>query len=167
VPREPVATEPQATFPRRARVESADGRRWDVVTSAGGTEVSCPGGVVAGAQVQDDDERVVVAFWTSPALPREVRARLVGLTFAHPAIRPRRPVLLCVPAGDSEVLVHARGRLDEPRSHLAGATCLIEGRAGIGREDLPGGDLQPRPAGPARVSVDADRNHTRKSGGPP
>jgi hypothetical protein len=118
---------PLGTFPRRVSVRSADGRRWDVQTSARETVATSPGGTVAGATIQDRDERVVIQFWTSPALPRELRAQLVEATFAHPAIRGRRPVLLSVPVGDSEVLVGARNRLEDPCSRVAGSTCLIEG----------------------------------------
>lgn len=128
-PRREVA-EPLGTFPRRIPVRSADGRRWDVVSCARETVATTASGTVAGATIEDAGDRVVVAFWTSPALPHELRAQLVETTFAHPAIRGQRPVLLSIPVNDSEVLVEARHHLDGARSRVAGSTCLVEGRVG-------------------------------------
>jgi hypothetical protein len=99
-----------------------------VLTSAAGVAVTTTGGLVAEARVIDQGQRVVLEFWTSsPGLPHELRTELVGRAFAHPALRLRRPVLICAPTGDSEVLTAVRRHVTLTRSHVAGATCLIEG----------------------------------------
>lgn len=120
--------EPLGTFPRRIAMRSTDGRHWQVLSCARRTVATTTHGAVAGATIDDAGDRVVVEFWSSPALPHELRALLVDTTFAHPAISGQRPVLLCVPVNDSEVLTEARNHLDDPHSHVAGSTCLIEGR---------------------------------------
>ena len=107
-----------------------ESRAWDVRPSPSGAVVTTSGRPLAEGRVEDAGDRVVVHFWTSPGLPPQLRVRLVGLTFGHPALRPRRPVLVCVPAGDSEVLTEARAHLAGARSRIAGATCLVEGQLG-------------------------------------
>jgi hypothetical protein len=99
-----------------------------VLTSATGVAVTTPGGLVAGARIDAEGSRVVLEFWTSTTgLPQQLRSDLVGSAFGHPAVRPRRPVLVCAPTGDSEVLSAVRGHVTVTGSHVAGATCLIEG----------------------------------------
>jgi hypothetical protein len=54
--------------------------------------------------------------------------RLVGEAFAHPAVRPERPILVTLPRGDSAVLEQVHAHLHGARSRVAGVTCLVEGR---------------------------------------
>lgn len=123
--------EPVGTFPRRTRSRTAAGTRWEVLTSAGGVAVTTPGGLVAGARVETQGQRVVLEFWTSTAgLPQQLRRDLVGSAFGHPAVRPRTPVLVCAPTGDSEVLSAVRRHVAVTGSRVAGATCLVEGAVG-------------------------------------
>jgi hypothetical protein len=125
----PSQREPVGTFPRRVRGQSRQGHRWDVLTSAGGVTVTTPEGLVAEARVRDRERWVVLEFWTSsPALPLELRRQLVRHTFDHPAVRAGRRVLACTPTGDSEVLTAVRDHVVGASSHVAGSTCLVQGR---------------------------------------
>jgi len=86
-------------------------------------------GRLAEAQVAEEAERVVVDFWAdAPGLPTDIGARLVGQAFAHPAVRPHRPILVTLPRGESAVLQAVEAHLDQAHSHVAGVTCLVEGR---------------------------------------
>jgi hypothetical protein len=88
-------------------------------------------GTVAEAHVSEPDERVVVELWSgSPDLPPELTADLVARAFALPAIRPRRPVLVCLPRRDAALLEAAHRYVRAAWTRAAGTTCLIEGRIG-------------------------------------
>ncbi|WP_448628408.1 hypothetical protein [Geodermatophilus sp. URMC 64] len=124
-----VAPSPVATFPRRIRGEAPDGRPWELLTSRTGVSVVTDAGRLAEAQVAEEQERVVVDFWAdAPGLSADIGARLVGQAFAHPAVRAHRPILVTLPRGESSVLEHVQAHLDGARSHVAGVTCLVEGR---------------------------------------
>ena len=83
--------------------------------------------------------QVVVEFWVEgPGLPAELSAQLVTQAFGLPAVRPHRPVLVCVPRHDGAVLAEARRRVVNASTRAAGVTCLLEGRVA--------GDLTATPA---------------------
>jgi hypothetical protein len=116
-----------------------DALRWELLTQSAGTAVLTPAGTVAEAHVSERDDEVVVEFWTgATGLPDELRAQLVGQAFSHPAVTAGRPIVVCVPRGDSEVLALARRRVQGSRIHVAGVTCLIEGHVPDGRLPAPG-----------------------------
>jgi hypothetical protein len=81
--------------------------------------------------VSERDEQVVVEFWADgPDLPAELGIQLVSHAFSLPALRPHRPVLVCVPQYNGAVLAEARRRVDGAWTRTAGVTCLLEGRIG-------------------------------------
>jgi hypothetical protein len=123
-----VVADPLATFPRRIRERGDDGRPVELLTSRTGVAVVGEGGRLAEAQVAEEPDRVVVDIRPELfGLPADVVARLVEETFAHPAVRAERPVLVTLPRGESAVLEEVRAHLDGARSRVAGVTCLVEG----------------------------------------
>jgi hypothetical protein len=124
-----VAADPLATFPRRIRGHSGDGRSWELLTSRTGVAVVGETGPVAEAQVADEPDRVVVDIHAElVGVPVDVVSRLVGEAFAHPAVRAQRAILVTLPRGDSAVLEEVQAHLDGASSRVAGVTCLVEGR---------------------------------------
>ena len=124
-----VVADPLATFPRRIRGRSGDGRSWELLTSRTGVAVVGETGPFAEAQVAEETDRVVVDIHTETlGVPADIVSRLVGEAFAHPAVRAQRPILVTLPRGDSAVLHEVEGHVDGARSRVAGVTCLIEGR---------------------------------------
>jgi hypothetical protein len=106
---------------------------WQLLADDTSVVVVSSGGTVAEARVSEPDERVVVEFWVDPfGLPGEVTAQLVEHAFTRPAMRPRRPVLVCVPKRDGAVLAHAQRYVAAAAVRPAGVTCLIEGQVGAG-----------------------------------
>ena len=83
---------------------------------------------VAHVEVQDRGAVVGLVFWVDERLPRELRTRLTRTAFEHPALRSERPVSVAVPQRESEVLTEVRQHLANASSHVAGTTCLLEGR---------------------------------------
>ena len=130
-----------------------EGGGWDVRASPTGAVVTTAGRPLAEGRVEDAGDRVVVQFWTSSGLPQQLRVRLAAVTFRHPALRPRRSVLVCMPAGEAEVLTEARSHLTGSHSHLAGATCLLEGvvESGLLTDEAA---RRTRAAAPAVTAVD-------------
>ena len=121
----PLAT---AQLPR-PRVEHS----WQLLTDERSISVVWSNRTLAEARVSEPDERVVVEFWVDPSgLPVEATAQLVEQAFAHPAVRPRRPVVVCVPKRDGAVLAHAQRFVADAVVRPAGVTCLIEGRVSVG-----------------------------------
>jgi hypothetical protein len=116
-------------LPRSSAGLAADGRQWELVTDDTSVTAVLPtGGTVAEAHVSEAGERVVVEFWADPTdLPRELGEALVARTFSLPAVRPRRPVVVCVPQRQGAVLAQARRFVRDPRVRSAGVTCLLEG----------------------------------------
>src|SRR3954452_19946538 len=122
-------SDPMATFPRRIRGHSGDGRSWELLTSRTGVSVVGETGRLAEAQVAEETGRVVVDIRPELlGLPADLVTRLVGEAFAHPAARAQRPILVTLPRGDSAVLQEVEAHVDGALSRVAGVTCLVEGR---------------------------------------
>src|SRR4051795_7988233 len=118
-------TDPMATFPRRIRGHSGDGRSLELLTSRTGVAVVAETGRLAEVQVAEETDRVVVDIRTDLfALPDDVVPWLLAEAFAHPAVRAQRSVLVTLPRGDSAVLEEVQARLEGARSRVAGVTCL-------------------------------------------
>jgi hypothetical protein len=83
---------------------------------------------VAHVEVRDDATGVLLQFWTSEPLPHGLRSELTRRVFDHPALRSQRPISAALPHGESEVLQELRAHVVDARTHVAGATCLLEGR---------------------------------------
>ncbi|MGY1642288.1 hypothetical protein ACI782_14355 [Geodermatophilus sp. SYSU D00703] len=130
--------------PRRIPGGSPDGRRWELLVEPTGVTVVMSESAVAEAHVREPDGEVVVEFWVDgPDLPDPLSAQLAAQTFAHPAVRAHRRILVCVPRSDAVLLREARQRIEGARTRAAGTTCLVEGRVG----DRP---VVPRPRVPGR-----------------
>jgi hypothetical protein len=94
-----VAADPLATFPRRIRGHSGDGRSLELLTSRTGVAVVAETGRLAEIQVAEETDRVVVDIRTDLfALPDDVVPWLLAEAFAHPAVRAQRSVLVTLPA---------------------------------------------------------------------
>jgi hypothetical protein len=107
--------------------------RWQLLVDESSVRVVSAGGTLAEARVSEPDERVVIEFWVDPSgLPAEVTAQLVEQAFTRPAVRPRRPILVCVPKRDGAVLAGAHRFVSDAVVRPAGVTCLIEGHVGLG-----------------------------------
>jgi len=107
---------------------AADGRRWELRAASDGITAVTPAGTVGEAHVTDRGDRVVVELWSAePGVPAELTAQLVTAAFTSPAVRPKRPVLVCIPRRDGGLLAEARRHLRDARARAAGVTCLIEG----------------------------------------
>ncbi|WP_147332068.1 hypothetical protein [Geodermatophilus marinus] len=107
------------------------GTPWELHSGPSRVTAVTPAGTVAEARVTEQDEQVVVEFWADePGLPAELGEQLVTRAFALPAVRPHHPVLVCVPRHSGTVLDQARRRVQDPRTRVAGVTCLVEGRVG-------------------------------------
>jgi hypothetical protein len=100
---------------------------WRCEADDGGVTALSAAGPGAHVAVHEDDARVRLEFWMSEGVPRQVRAELARRVFAHPALRARRSVVAALPQGQSEVLQELRTRVADARTHVAGATCLLEG----------------------------------------
>lgn len=125
VPRIEAGACPPPLLPQGA----VPGRPWQFIVDSSGVTVETAAGSVATARVVEREGEVVIEFWTARfGLPDELSDQLVRRAFEHPAVRAGRPILLCVPRGDSEVLTRARRLVREPSAHVAGVTCLIHGR---------------------------------------
>jgi hypothetical protein len=117
--------------PRRTTGPATGGRRWELTSDTSIVTAVLRGGTVAEARVSEAHERVVVEFWAEPAdLPRDLAQALVREAFSLPAVRPGRPVVVCVPQRHGVVLALARRFVRDARVRSAGVTCLMEGRVG-------------------------------------
>ena len=118
-------------LPRRTAGRAADGRPWELLSDDTSVTAVLPNGTVAEAHVSETDDRVVVEFWADPAdLPRDLGEALITRAFLLPAVRPRRPVTVCVPQRQGMLLAQARRFVLDGRVRSAGVTCLLEGRVG-------------------------------------
>jgi hypothetical protein len=105
-----------------------DDRVWQLLADDTSVTVVSSAATLAEARVCEPDERVVIEFWVDPSgLPGDAIAQLVTQAFARPAVRPRRPVLVCVAKRDGAVLTHAHRHVADAVVRPAGVTCLIEG----------------------------------------
>ena len=124
-----VPGRPPTAAPRTTPGRSADGRQWELRSADTGIAAVTPSGTVAEAHVSEQEDVVVVELRADrPGLPSELSSQLVTQAFSLPAVRTHRPVLVCVPRHDGALLDHARRHVEEPRTHAAGVTCMIEGR---------------------------------------
>lgn len=83
---------------------------------------------LAQSHVSERAGTVLIEFWVDPSRgPLPLRRLLVEETFAHPAVRARRPAVVSVPTGDSALLGEVGARLTMAHTRACGATCLIEG----------------------------------------
>jgi hypothetical protein len=115
--------------PRRTTGLASGGRRWELTHDDATVTATVGSGAVAEACVSESGERVVVEFWAEPVdLPADLAAALVGEAFSLPAVRPGRPVVVCVPQRHGQVLTVARRLVRDARVRSAGVTCLVEGR---------------------------------------
>jgi hypothetical protein len=121
------------TFPRRFSAASSDGRRWEMLTNVAGVTVTSPRGTVAEARVSERGDQVVLEIWAGADLPQELSSQLVDHAFAHPSVRSDRPVLVCLPTRYASVLREVTHHVADPRTRVAGVTCLVEGRVGGAR----------------------------------
>ena len=125
---EPGPELPLPTFPRRIPFRSADGRRWELLTSPSDVTAVGTAGIVAQASITEQDEQVLLSFWIGSSVPRrELAGHLVRQAFGHPAVRPGRRVLVSLPRGDADLLLPVRGWLHDAGTWVAGASCLLEG----------------------------------------
>jgi hypothetical protein len=85
----------------------------------------------ARSRITERGDQVVVELRAAPT--PQAAAGLVTETFAHPAVRARRPVLVVVPRGDSDLIDAVHARVSGASSRVAGVTCLIEGRVNPAR----------------------------------
>ena len=123
--------DPTIPSPRRTTGLAAGERRWELTSDATTVTAVLRGGTVAEVSVSESRERVVVEFWAGPAdLPHDLAQALVRDAFSLPAVRPGRPVVVCVPQRHGMLLPLARRFLRDARVRSAGVTCLMEGRVG-------------------------------------
>ncbi|MGY1747642.1 hypothetical protein [Modestobacter sp. SYSU DS0511] len=94
----------------------------------GVTALAGSGRPVAHVEVREDEAGVRLEFWLAQATPPRVRTELARSVFEHAALHPRRTVLAAVPHGQHDVLAELRAHVSGGRTHVAGATCLLEGR---------------------------------------
>jgi hypothetical protein len=121
--------------------------RWELTTDSSSVTARTTAGAVAEARVSESEGRVVVEFWAQPgALPRDLSRDLVARAFALPAVRPGRPLLVCVPQCDGALLEQARRFVQRAQARAAGTTCLIEGVVGAIAPAFPESVPRPRPA---------------------
>jgi hypothetical protein len=114
---------PPGGIPRPPRTEPD----WRLECDDHGVTALGDGGPVAHVEVSEDDVRVRLNFWVGQLLPHELRSELARSVFEHPALRPRRPLQAALPHGESEVLEEVRAHVADARTHVAGATCMLEG----------------------------------------
>ena len=109
--------------------DPAGGAHWRLHTTSTGVVVLGAGSRVAEAHISVQRDVTVIELWSDmAAAPSPLRKRLVDQVFAHPAVRPHRAVLVCVPRGDTTMITEVLRRLPRSNRRPVGATCLIEGR---------------------------------------
>ncbi|SSC26096.1 Hypothetical protein KLENKIAIHU_4926, partial [Klenkia terrae] len=85
-------------------------------------------GLVGRVDVQDTEAEVKVVFSLTDRVPHGMATELARGAFAHPALEPDRTVAVSLPQGEVDVLAEVRRHLWVVQTHVAGATCLVEGR---------------------------------------
>jgi hypothetical protein len=117
-----------AAPPRPTPGDPAGGPSWHLLSDDTSVSAVTAGGTVAEARVSESDERVVIELWAGVGdLAPEVAVEFVARAFALPAVRPQRPVLVCVPRRDVAVLTQAHRHVRDGWTRAAGSTALIEG----------------------------------------
>jgi hypothetical protein len=101
---------------------------WRCEADETGIAARSASGTGAHVAVHDEDGGVRLEFWISDTVPRQVRSQLARQVFQHPALRPRRPVTAALPYGQTDVLEELRSHVTDTHTHVAGVTCLLEGR---------------------------------------
>jgi hypothetical protein len=101
---------------------------WWLDEDAHGVTARDRSGPVARVEVAEDGAGVQLVFWADERLPRQLRADLTRLAFRHPALRTSRPVSVALPHREVDVLDEVRAHVTGARTHVAGATCLLDGR---------------------------------------
>lgn len=85
-------------------------------------------GAVAHVEVADEGATVQLVFWLDEGLPRQLGTALARAVFERPALRPRRPVAVALPHRETDLLQEVQAHVAEARTHVAGTTCLVDGR---------------------------------------
>jgi hypothetical protein len=114
-----------ATGPAHERPRAGD---WWLERDDHGVTARNLRGPMAHVEVSEDDGRVRLDFTVDEGLPRELCARLTGLAFAHPSLRPQRLVSAAFPRRETDVLIAVGSHLVGASTRAAGATCLLDGR---------------------------------------
>ena len=110
---------------------AADGRRWELRAAPDRITAVTSTGTIGEAHVTDRGDRVVVELWSAePGVPSELTTQLVTAAFTSPAVRPERPVLVCIPRHDGGLLAEARRHVRDAQTRAAGVNCLLEGYVG-------------------------------------
>jgi hypothetical protein len=137
-----------AAPPRPIPGDPAGNPWWQLLSDDTSVTAVTAAGTVAEARVSEPDERVVIELWAGTGdLAPEAAAALVARAFALPAVRPRRPVLVCVPRRDVAVLAQAHRHVRDDWTRAAGATSLIEGLVDADPPAAVDDDLLPTSAG--------------------
>ncbi|CAB4925788.1 MAG: hypothetical protein F2825_08740 [Actinobacteria bacterium] len=99
------------------------------VTLTGPDQVTVVSGGVTVAQADVvPGPQVVLRFWVaSHSLTADTRAELLRTAFSHAALVPRQRVLATVPHEESDLVAALHDHLTVTSTHVAGATCLVEG----------------------------------------
>lgn len=110
--------------------EPADGASgWRLEEDARGvTARDRRGSPVAHVDIIEEGERVDLVFWFDERLPGPVTTGLAREAFAHPALRPHRPVAAALPQHQADALGELRAHLAGVTTHVAGTTCLVVGQ---------------------------------------
>jgi len=101
---------------------------WHCEVDEAGVTAFSPTGPAAQVTVHEVDAAVQLDFWVSDGVPHQVRSELTRRVFQHPALRPRRVVAAALPQRETEVLQEIRAHVVDEHTHVAGSTCLLEGR---------------------------------------
>jgi len=116
------------TAPATRHGVAADGREWELLCAADAITAVTARGTIGEAHVSERGEQVVVELWADvPGVPTELTAQLVTEAFRTAAAREHRPVVVCVPRRDGNLLEQALSHVRDARTRAAGVTCLIEG----------------------------------------
>ncbi len=136
-PAGPVSPGPARPRTSEASPAMAD---WQLETVPHGVRAVSQGSTVAEVEVLDGTPEALLRFWIStPDVPVALRSALVREVFGLSLLRPDRRVLAAVPHGDAELLDALRGFVDVADTHVAGATCLLDGRVSSPGASAPTG----------------------------
>lgn len=110
-------------------IATAETRPVTTVSLTGPDQVTVVSGGVTVAQADVvPGPQVVVRFWvTSHALSADTRGELLRTAFGHASLVSRQRVLATVPQQEGALVAELADHLAVTRTHVAGATCLVEG----------------------------------------